>query len=126
MIDHRQVVLDRIQLAARAEMADRGFRCDLDFYADVDRHTHRLVLTIAATMLGRQRDETTTVRWPADWVQALKARFLPQRLLKRWPVRYAERVVATRVVRVCPHMNVPQHGPHVCYLADLPTEDSVA
>jgi hypothetical protein len=38
------------------------------------------------------------VEWPADWVEAVKARFLPAWARRRWPVVMARRVIRTKVI----------------------------
>jgi len=44
------------------------------------------VLQLRGWLASRQH--TQSVRYPADWWEALKARFAPRWALTRWPVRY--------------------------------------
>ena len=60
----------------------------------------RYVLT-----LGEQ-----TVRYPADWREAVKARWAPAWFLKRHPVVYEERKV---FAAVCPHSFADAPGKHL-------------
>lgn len=74
-----------------------------------------MIMTITAWCLSGRiptRTEDETVRWPDGWWEMLKDSHAPAWLLRRWPVRYAEKVIVTNTHHyfVCPHVNVPAHG----------------
>jgi hypothetical protein len=52
-----------------------------------------------------------SVTCPRDWWQAVKYRWLPQWILRRWPARN----VTWEAKRFCPHI-VPEREPHVDFL----------
>jgi len=49
--------------------------------------TDEIAVRVVQTVWGRELDRKE-VRWPANWWEAVKARFLPAWVLERWPVRY--------------------------------------
>jgi hypothetical protein len=57
-------------------------------------------------------------RWPAGWWQAVRERWAPAWWLRRFPVRY-ERIDVERKIyaAVCPHIDAPNDGPHIEFLA---------
>lgn len=60
--------------------------------------------------------------WPADWWQAVKARWFPQWALRRWPVRlaYNERRDVQVHHRLCPHIPGYDAQQHVEFLLGRP------
>lgn len=87
-------------------------------YHSSEHYGRHLVSTLHTTLVGNSFDvDAVTVRWPADWRQAFKERWFPAWLLRRFPVKYAEKTVRRRVTKVCPHLDVPQEDPaHIEYL----------
>jgi len=54
---------------------------------------HTVLVTLEKKMAAYCGSDTIrTVRWPRDWWQAVKERFFPKWLLRRFPVMYKERV----------------------------------
>jgi len=46
---------------------------------------HQIGMAVAMNLLTQNIDR---YRWPANWKEAVKERFCPKVLLKRWPVKY--------------------------------------
>ena len=53
----------------------------------IDRATDDIVLRIEGFVWGKNLD-AQEVRYPANWIEAVKERWLPKRIRRRWPVRY--------------------------------------
>ena len=62
--------------------------------------TSRLVAVLAG-----ERIRVLDVQYPADWIEAIKERFLPFWLKKRWPIRYTRLAWDIRVVY--PEVSLP-------------------
>ena len=62
--------------------------------------TSRLVAVLAG-----ERIRVLDVQYPADWTEAIKERFLPFWLKKRWPIRYKRLAWDIRVVY--PEVSLP-------------------
>ena len=58
---------------------------DVEFTAHLEHTARLMVLTLTAVIAGERVSE---VRYPRDWWQAIRERFLPQQWLKRFPVQY--------------------------------------
>ena len=57
-------------------------------------------------------------KYPKDWWQAVRERWLPKFWLKRWPVVYKViDINEQRYKAVCPHINVPDNRPHLTWMA---------
>lgn len=54
-----------------------------------DEVARRMILQFHAQVASR-KFAVKTVRYPADWWQALKERWFPRKWQKRWPVKYTE------------------------------------
>ena len=56
-------------------------------YPDLRDMEENLLVTARAIIQGQLLDEVTA-KYPADWKEAVKERFFPPFLLKRYPVKY--------------------------------------
>lgn len=55
-----------------------------------DEFRRRLIYEIRADIYGKRHANRHIVRYPADWLEALKERFAPAWVRDRWPVRFVE------------------------------------
>lgn len=62
------------------------------------------------------REARQTVTYPADWWQAVKARFFPAWLLKRYPVRHAS--VTVEAQALFPELRPIDRWQHIIYVTD--------
>lgn len=101
--DHATTVtLEKIRFASSVEMfnGSLAYREARNF---MDEHLRR---SLEYEVLGREY-ERVSVRYPADWWQALKARFAPRWFRRRWPVKEAEWSVQVR--ELFPGIAIPPH-----------------
>lgn len=70
----------------------------------------RLIVEIRYEILSRDRDDLHYI-WPADWWQAVKARFAPGWFVRRWPVIYEHRHI--KVKEYYPSVALPDRDPCV-------------
>ena len=76
----------------------------------------QLVLQIKQSVYGRDLD-TRTVRYPADWWQAFKARWFPAWAKERWPVK--ETVVTWTARELFPLLAAPDHNSQAIILEHI-------
>lgn len=76
-----------------------------------DHVLERMVYQIKSYLLASGEEIVRcNERWPADWLQAVKERWAPRWIKRRWPVRYREhRVERTFYRAMCPHIEIPHH-----------------
>jgi hypothetical protein len=81
----------------------------------MQHHLRKMVIAFNGSFVGgdHQDIETVTVNNFADWRQHFKAAHFHRTRLGRWllrkyPIRYTQSKLATKVItRVCPHIKVP-------------------
>jgi hypothetical protein len=66
----------------------RALPCNLEMKVHYDFYFDSMVTTLRQYVLGRHRE--ITVAMPDGWIEAIKDRWLPQRLRKFFPVRYRD------------------------------------
>jgi hypothetical protein len=68
-----------------------------------------VLVRMVVEIMGKLQDDST-VKYPSDWKESLKERFLPYWLKKRFPVKYTEK----SVYKVCPHIDTKfRDNPHI-------------
>lgn len=85
---------------------DFAIPSNVDWSAESDFLTDDICLRVRQCILA-QKLETVKAEWPADWWEALKARFAPAWFLRRWPVRYERRVLEAQALY--PKIALPQN-----------------
>lgn len=121
----------KFHLASQIDLRELGLAPgNLTVSSYVDSVTRRAVLELTAKIARGPEENvyhTHEVSWPDGWWQAFKAEVLPRTRLTRWlarkllcPVRYKTETLAghVKVVRMCPHLPIPQdgHGRHLEFL----------
>jgi hypothetical protein len=129
-VTHREVdhiVLERAKYAAIGRLSKEfanPAKVDVqavDFMAD--DLCIRIIQHIAKQKL---KEEFVVATWPADWWQALKARFAPKWFLRRWPVAMAEKKATFEVGAYYPLIAMPEQRSyiHIQKLSDIEWEES--
>jgi hypothetical protein len=80
------VQLDVIELGAELRVSEK-LRLDIKWEEEFEPFFKGRLLHSYMALAG-QRFEPVRVEYPADWWQALKARWFPAWAARRWPVRY--------------------------------------
>ena len=64
-----------------------------------------------------KEDVVETIKFPSDWWQAVKERFFPLFLRKKFPVKH--KFVVVKTVRTCPHIDFPKdsYKSHIQFLS---------
>ena len=112
------VVAEKVYLYTKQYFSRRTFNTivsSMKLHSFCTDGGERLCLLLDAYILGMPKERLQR-RWPADWWQALRERWFPKWWLRRYPVRYEE-IDVQLFERVCPHVNVPDHGSHFLFLA---------
>jgi hypothetical protein len=79
--------LERQKLVILRYLAENQIEATVDFDPFVSFDTDKLCQRIVAIVYGEEVKEEI-VRYPADWWQAVKERWLPAWAKRRWPIRY--------------------------------------
>jgi hypothetical protein len=89
-----------------------------DPVAVINHAARTLVLTLDAVVAGNDHAPRVQAkaRWPANWLEAVKERWLPYRLLRFWPIRYESLEVDEPQYLVCPHLRTDGDHKHIDFL----------
>ena len=85
--------LQRKVFARRVEIENRDLyqmRHSSEFRSWEDRAKDRLVIEMRTTIYGKDHPTKHVIRFPADWLEAVKERFAPAWVRDRWPVKFTE------------------------------------
>lgn len=85
-----EVLLERFTFDVRQELdaAIMGATCDVNI--QLSAMAERMVASIRGYVWAATTENHFSVRYPADWREALKERFFPKWALKRFPVKYTD------------------------------------
>lgn len=99
-----------VALGARFDIAPAVFE-HMTIAKHEDWIADRLIYTIKTYILGAGEEHVDCdVRWPANWWEAVKDRWLPAWAKRRWPVRYTKHIIHRTFYRaMCPHVSIPPH-----------------
>jgi len=113
--EHHKVDVDtlhaKIVMIANEIALPNAIMANLKTRAAMDTFLQTLVVGIKSYILASGEEKVRcNVRWPADWWQAVKQRWAPDWITRRWPVRYEHhRINRTFYRAMCPHLDVPLH-----------------
>lgn len=122
--DLKRVVVEaaKFGVATSIDMRELGLAPgNLSISSYFDEIARRTVLELEAKIARGPEESfhrTVEVSYPDGWWQAFKAEVLPRTRLTRWvarrllPARYRTETLAghVKVVRMCPHLPIPQEG----------------
>lgn len=73
-----------------------------------DHEMQSMVVRLKAG-IWTEKAQRVEVRYPSDWWQAVKERFSPAWCKRRWPVRYAVKMICADFLYPSLPQNVPDH-----------------
>lgn len=117
-----KVYLSAAEVFSRAKMYTLRSSVKVDAAYDVT--IQGLALQMVAFVAGEPKEHLKIYRrWPRTWWDACKERWFPGWLLRRFPANY-EVIDIDRTVAwsVCPHLEIPESGPHVVWLLEKSRE----
>lgn len=86
--------LEKFKLIGITQLSEKFLEEAQIDYSFIESFTRDLVtLRVKQEVWGQRIGEQITVKFPADWKEAIKERFAPAWFLKRWPVEYNETVI---------------------------------
>lgn len=115
--DLQSLTLEKIKIAISRKIEPLGVK-GLELHVRQDYLTDSFVLQFIALLTGKKTEKTSeehkTVQYPFDWWEAVKERFFPTWLLKKFPAQYKSQTFkilssTTMVINVCPHQDLPKH-----------------
>lgn len=117
-----QRLLEYCQRVATKVIAGKDCRYYLSHSEIFPQEMDALVIHLHAIVLGEKCADPTVVKYPADWWEALKARWFPEWALKRWPARMARYTLEHKITY--PNMPITEiKGPYVPFTIERFTED---
>lgn len=119
--DMRQLCIEKLKVASCMTISE-SLLSEFEVKAVREMIAGRMVAALQGYVYSKEvREEVKgSVQFPATWVQALKERWLPRWILRRYPVRYSSSPVRITHVHVCPHINVKSDSPHIYWLCEEP------
>lgn len=116
---------DKVHLTASEIFADYpSIKTSLDIQTQYDIRMRGLLTTVSASIAGILQERITVdEKWPENWLEACKERFLPQWILRRWPVRYKSiHIDRPLYAAVCPHLPNDNNRLHLEFLWEAANE----
>lgn len=117
----RRLVADRIAVMQSESVSVREMaamnRMEVDAFAD---RLSRSVVVQFRTFIHAIPKEKISVhrRWPKDWREAVKERFAPAWIKKRWPVKYETVDIEQQIYGgVCPHLQEHAQSRHLEWMS---------
>lgn len=92
-----------VQTYITQELA-KDFAIAPQIHVFIDQWFDNIVLQIRQSVLSQKLDEIS-VRYPADWWQAVKERFAPRWFRRRWPIEWNKTTIDVRAIY--PKMAMP-------------------
>ncbi len=80
-----------------------------------DEVIHQMICSLEYEVFGIKRTIKKEIKRPIDWWNAIKERFFPKWLLKRFPVNFEMIPIDIEVWKVCPHLNRAVEYDHVSW-----------
>lgn len=80
-----KVELEKIKFAFIQELSPHLLDAGVEFRENF--FTDRVVMMVTGYIWGEKADQES-IRYPADWWQAFKLRWFPERAIARWPIVY--------------------------------------
>ena len=95
--------LEFVSSYAASVVSRQQLKYAVDAHAHLAAEVDGLVIRLVAHVAGEKSAEPTVVRYPADWWEAVKQRFAPVWVTKRWPVKFNEHTMRHMIT----YPNVP-------------------
>lgn len=113
-----EVILEKINYAIRYQFSDFVFqelRLNRDLVAEAIADA--FIFRLDTFFYGKSYKQVIErVKYPADWWEAIKDRFLPIKLRKYIKIKYTEKDITLIEERICPHIDTISKKLHVSWL----------
>ena len=111
-----RVMLDKAHMAVSRSISDRERlinSTNLELHQYYDMCLRQMILTIEGTFAASEIKHRVDVakRWPKDWWQAFRERWMPAWWLAKYPVQYEVfELHKTFETKICPHLDASGRG----------------
>lgn len=93
------VTLEKLRYAVQVRLSENLIDANVNIETMADWAANTIVLQVRGMFWTEEKPvEELEVKYPADWKEAVKERFLRGWLLRRYPVRYKVHVLKLKVV----------------------------
>jgi len=115
-----KVTVERVLLTCRKVLDEYNLGGDVSIETCENACGEALVMQLVAHFAGIPKDRLKVyAQWPDGWWQAVRERWWPAWVLRRWPVKYKTIDIDRTVTwHVCPHVNVSGKRPHLLWLRE--------
>lgn len=106
----KEVLLKRLDFWIKREIPKHMID-DVQFPRDIAEDVaHNLIVQIKAAV-ATESLEPIEIKYPENWIEAVKERWLPKRLKKKFPVKYKSEKVGADVFY--PNISLPEYQSYV-------------
>lgn len=83
-----EIELRRIDSFAQEALSELACKELLKIDTNLERHIGMVVFTLYSSLFGEECSRPIEIRYPKNWIEAVKERWLPCRLRKMFPIKY--------------------------------------
>lgn len=92
-IEIKEIELEKKQFRESLQVSKR-FIGDMKYRGiwreEEDRLKDRMIYDLTVYVYGKDHPEKHVIRYPSDWIEALKERWSPSWMREKWPVKFTE------------------------------------
>ncbi len=118
-VQFEKVILDKVKFGISNRISPALLK-DLKVSSYIDQISNDLIIRLDGFFYQKEHStcKVETDGFPADWWEAVKERFFPEWLLKRYPVKYLtiKTKITNFVINKCPHINTMTDKDHIEFL----------
>ena len=105
-----QETLERYKYAMRARLSEHfGIEAEVEIFRTAP-FLEEMTMEFVQRIFGKQH-ELFREKVPLNWKEAIKDRWLPQRVRKYWPIKY--RLIEFDVRELMPSLNIPDRPTYI-------------
>jgi len=122
----KTVILNRLPVAVTFLLHEEypavadNMRMEKFYLHDIPEYVSYTFTSFLSHIQKQDKQETTLYKYPATVWEFFKEKYAPKWFLKRWPVTYETKKIATHIEKnfMCPHLSVPSQAPHVYWMME--------
>ena len=121
MVTIKQMFFEKLKFRLQQEGLSSALARDIRykeeiFNAYLDTTIAKIQIVLWSNKIREEVQET--IKFPRDWWQAVKERFFPKFLKRKYPVKYQYRDIVFHHFHTCPHIDRAVEGNHLEFLSE--------